>query len=420
MPLMPGTQDVAADAKGGPLPVTKVSAVGAEFIHWSGGGRRLHWSTGPNFYTVDSAALFGRRLPAENAPKFQPPTSRRLAVDGGRRRPARRHRRSDRRPDRHHGGRGRRDHRRRRASSFGATASSRSAARGEVAIPAGAKIVDVAGKTIIPGLVDAHAHGPQGEDDLIPQQNWAQIANLALGTTTVHDPSARAAEIFAAAEMQRAGKILAPRTFSTGEIVYGAKAADIYAEINTLRGCARPRPPAQGAGRAQRQELQPAAPRPAADGRGGVPARGNAGRARRRLALHDGHHAHPGRQLHARAQSPGRDLLRGRGQPLDPDEDQLHADPGRDLWRPRRRSLLAPAYGRLEAPLALQARAAAPARRPERPADHGAGGGFRRRRHAPAKPRSSPTAASRSRSAPTASRPASARTGSCGRSSAAA
>jgi Tol biopolymer transport system component len=75
MPLMPGTQDVAADAKGGPLPVTKVSAVGAEFIHWSGGGRRLHWSTGPTVYTADTAALFGSAPPAENAPKFQPPAT---------------------------------------------------------------------------------------------------------------------------------------------------------------------------------------------------------------------------------------------------------------------------------------------------------------------------------------------------------
>lgn len=32
--------------------------------------------------------------------------------------------------------------------------------------------------------------------------------------------------------MQRAGLILAPRIFSTGEIIYGAKAAGIYAEIN--------------------------------------------------------------------------------------------------------------------------------------------------------------------------------------------
>ncbi|HEX8481264.1 MAG TPA: amidohydrolase family protein [Allosphingosinicella sp.] len=233
MPLMPGTQDVAADAKGGPLPVTKVSAVGAEFIHWSGGGRRLHWSTGPTVYTVDSASLFGSAPPPENAPKFQPPaTGLSLSMEIAADRPSG------------------------VVALTGARIVTMAAAdggiiddgvlvvrgdrilavgpRGQVSIPAGAKTVDVTGKTIIPGLVDAHAHGPQGQDDLIPQQNWAQIANLAMGTTTAHDPSARAAEIFAAAEMQRAGKILGPRTFSTGEIVYGAKAADVYAEINTF------------------------------------------------------------------------------------------------------------------------------------------------------------------------------------------
>jgi imidazolonepropionase-like amidohydrolase len=105
--------------------------------------------------------------------------------------------------------------------------------RGSTAIPAGAKTIDVAGKTIIPGLVDAHAHGAQGEDGLVPQQNWSDIVNLAMGTTTKHDPSARASEIFVASEMQRAGKILAPRIFSTGEIIYGAKAPDVYAEINS-------------------------------------------------------------------------------------------------------------------------------------------------------------------------------------------
>jgi hypothetical protein len=34
--------------------------------------------------------------------------------------------------------------------------------------------------------------------------------------------------------LQRAGLILAPRIFSTGEIVYGAKAADVYAQIDSL------------------------------------------------------------------------------------------------------------------------------------------------------------------------------------------
>jgi len=101
-----------------------------------------------------------------------------------------------------------------------------------ISVPDGARFVDVAGKTIIPGLIDAHAHGSQGVG-FIPQQNWMNYATLSLGVTTVFDPSNDATEIFAAAEMQRRGQILAPRLFSTGDIVYGAKSA-YFAEINSL------------------------------------------------------------------------------------------------------------------------------------------------------------------------------------------
>ena len=87
------------------------------------------------------------------------------------------------------------------------------------------------GKTIVPGFIEAHYHGPQGADEIIPEQNWKTLATLALGVTTVFDPSNRASEIFAAAEMQRAGKLLSPRTYSTGEVVYGAKAPGFFADI---------------------------------------------------------------------------------------------------------------------------------------------------------------------------------------------
>jgi len=93
--------------------------------------------------------------------------------------------------------------------------------------------VDVAGRTIVPGYIDGHGHGPYGDADLVPQQNWSILAHLALGVTTVHDPSSTASEVFAAAEMQRAGVILGPRLFSTGEIVYGARNPGRYAQIDT-------------------------------------------------------------------------------------------------------------------------------------------------------------------------------------------
>jgi imidazolonepropionase-like amidohydrolase/Tol biopolymer transport system component len=231
MPLMPGTQDVATDEKGGPLPVTRASAEGGDFIHWSNGGRQLHWSMGPTVYTAEIGQLFSS-APGETR-KFVPPsTGVSLSMEVAADKPtglvaltgARIVTMADKDggiiPD------GTIVIRGDRIVAVGP--------RGQVSVPAGAKVVDVAGKTIIPGLVDAHAHGPQGEDDLVPQQNWSSIVNLAMGTTTIHDPSARAAEIFVASEMQRAGKILAPRIFSTGEIIYGAKSPDVYAEINNF------------------------------------------------------------------------------------------------------------------------------------------------------------------------------------------
>ncbi|HMB74198.1 MAG TPA: amidohydrolase family protein, partial [Gammaproteobacteria bacterium] len=101
-------------------------------------------------------------------------------------------------------------------------------------IPADARRVDVSGKVIIPGLIDAHAHGPYGDDEIIPQQNWSAIAHLALGVTTIHDPSSDASHVFPTGELQRAGLQLAPRTYSTAEVVYGAQSPGIYAEIDSL------------------------------------------------------------------------------------------------------------------------------------------------------------------------------------------
>ena len=233
MPLMPGTQAVEVSPTSTSLPVTRVSANGADYINWSNGGQALHWSIGPTVYTATTSALFPNAPAAKDAPKYQPPSSgvsleRTIAAD----KPSGTVALTGARIVTMAGDNG-------GIIDDGVIViqGNRIAAvgqRGEVKIPAGAATVDVTGKTIVPGLVDAHAHGPQGRDELVPQQNWSLLQNLALGTTTIHDPSSRASEIFVASEMQRAGMILGPRIFSTGEIVYGAKAADVYAEINNL------------------------------------------------------------------------------------------------------------------------------------------------------------------------------------------
>jgi imidazolonepropionase-like amidohydrolase/Tol biopolymer transport system component len=103
----------------------------------------------------------------------------------------------------------------------------------DVAAPAGATRIDATGKTIIPGLVDAHWHGTMGEDGMVPQQSWVNYAGLAFGVTTVHDPSNDTGTVFTHSELQRAGQVVGPRIYSTGTILYGAK-GNFSATVNSL------------------------------------------------------------------------------------------------------------------------------------------------------------------------------------------
>ncbi|MBX7527640.1 amidohydrolase family protein [Qipengyuania vesicularis] len=231
MPLLPGGQTVTVGEKASSLPVTKVSTGGADYIGWAENGSTLHWSMGPVLYRASTSALTPTS-PGSEAPSFTPPdTGTSLARTV--------------RADKAEGTvaiTGARIHSMAgdgsgtiengtiviegdRIAAIGAAAS--------IQIPAGATVVEANGRTIIPGLVDAHAHGPQGTGDLIPQQNWSLVQDLAMGVTTIHDPSSSASMIFAAAERQQAGSLLAPRIFSTGEIIYGAKAPSVYARIDS-------------------------------------------------------------------------------------------------------------------------------------------------------------------------------------------
>jgi sugar lactone lactonase YvrE len=89
-------------------------------------------------------------------------------------------------------------------------------------VPAGARSVELTGKTIIPGLFDEHAHLHYSTDDILPQQPWKYDANLAYGITSTHDVSAGTHESFTQSEMVEAGLMRGPRIFTTGFILYGA------------------------------------------------------------------------------------------------------------------------------------------------------------------------------------------------------
>ena len=92
-----------------------------------------------------------------------------------------------------------------------------------VPVPAGAKRIDVSGKTIMPGIVDVHGHVGGEGDGLLAQASWPLQANLAFGVTTTHDPSNDTETVFSNAELIRAGMKLGPRLYSTGTILYGAE-----------------------------------------------------------------------------------------------------------------------------------------------------------------------------------------------------
>lgn len=114
--------------------------------------------------------------------------------------------------------------------AFVGSMSDYKAARIKVTNP---KVIDCAGKTIMPGIVDVHSHSGNFRFGLSPQKQWEYYANLAFGVTTMHDPSTNSEMAFSHAEMLRSGQMVGPRLFSTGTIIYGAD-GDFKATINSL------------------------------------------------------------------------------------------------------------------------------------------------------------------------------------------
>lgn len=235
-PFVPTGKPLAIGPKTSTIPRARVSTEAGNYVHWSGDSTALHWSLGPELYRQDLVHAFeflgddrgdsddgddGDKAPEPKVAeiKFEVETAKpkglvalvggqvvtmkgdeifadgTVLIEGD------------------------------RITAVGP--------RDEVEVPADAFVVDTSGHTILPGIVDVHWHGAQGRHEMIPQQNWMNYATLAFGVTTIHDPSTDTSTFFAAAEMARAGEIVAPRLFSTGTILYGA-AGDFKAEIDSL------------------------------------------------------------------------------------------------------------------------------------------------------------------------------------------
>ncbi|WP_444996486.1 amidohydrolase family protein [Aliikangiella sp. IMCC44359] len=224
-PFTNAAKAIELSPKASNLPVLKVSTDGGQYISWSSNSQNIHWSLGSSLYSLKlPSPVKWKELAKELSPQInnlgftvnsdQPRGNTLLTgaqiitmngdqviaqgdilINGN------------------------------RIKAIGKT--------GEIKVPDNTKQIDVRGKTIIPGIIDVHWHGRQGRSQLTPQQNWYNLATLAFGVTTIHDPSNNTAEIFSAAELARTGKLVAPRIFSTGTILYGAEHF-FTAEINSL------------------------------------------------------------------------------------------------------------------------------------------------------------------------------------------
>ena len=92
---------------------------------------------------------------------------------------------------------------------------------GSVSAPAGARVIDVRGKTIIPGFVDIHAHNWFGwgvHRDQVTQL----LANLAYGVTTQRDPQTSTTDILTYTDLMETGALIGPRLYSTGPGIFAA------------------------------------------------------------------------------------------------------------------------------------------------------------------------------------------------------
>lgn len=233
VPMLGGEAPVVSiqDPKMSTVPARRLTDIGGEFAGWSGDGKSVVWSLGSALfrYDLDSAAAFDRALDAQRkllARDTSAAGKARLDSLGKRRFAAAEQLVALRVPrDTPRGTmvlRGARvvtmnaAHEREVLENADVVVHDnrivRVGARGDA--PAGAKLMDVSGKTIVPGFVDTHAHmWPTWS--VHKQQPWMYLANLAYGVTTTRDPQTGSSDVVTYADEVDAGRMVGPRIYST-------------------------------------------------------------------------------------------------------------------------------------------------------------------------------------------------------------
>ena len=238
------------DPKSASFPVKRLTRIGGDFIGWSADAKRAYWSIGHSFFRWDIAAADSAEknkaktdsIRADSLKKAEsdttksktkPDSAAKARVDSLAKRPAYDPERVDVRitvP---------RDIPRGSVVLKGARIVTMKGdeviANGDVIVtnnrlvyvgptggmpvPAGARVIDVSGKTIIPGLVDIHAH-PWGTFGIHEEQNWKYLANLAWGVTTTRDPQTATTDVLTYSDLVETGDMWGPRIFHTGPGVF--------------------------------------------------------------------------------------------------------------------------------------------------------------------------------------------------------
>ena len=92
---------------------------------------------------------------------------------------------------------------------------------GSVQVPEGAEVRDMSGKTILPGLVDIHAHTWVAWG--VHRTQVSQfLAQLAYGVTTQRDPQTSSEDVVTYSDLMETGELIGPRIYSTGPGVFSA------------------------------------------------------------------------------------------------------------------------------------------------------------------------------------------------------
>ena len=205
---------------------------------------------------------------------------------------------------------------------------------GKVPIPAGAVVRNLSGKTIMPGLVDIHAHTWVAWG--VHRSQVSQfLAQLAFGVTTQRDPQTSSEDALTYQDLMDTGQLIGPRLYSTGPGIFSADnirslddARDVLRRYSDHYNTKTIKQYMVGDRKVRQWVIM------AAQG-----ARSHADD-RRRIELHDEPDADAGRLRRARAHAADQSVLQGCRRARRRQQHHLHADVDRELRRTDRAAAL--------------------------------------------------------------------------------